>query len=220
MTTTSRFCCISSRSCRNHSRIRRLTRLRTTAFPTRRLTAIPSRVRPSPPCSTRSLTRIIKLPTRIRRPYRRTYANSSDRTRRSARSNGPVWIPTATSMLLSQQAAGAPYRAAASRWRDPLDSSSDSETRVHAADELDSADMCASSLLPFGESCIRTPAEHSKVATPLYRVNASRASLVGLLHALIPWHTIHPDHGRICSGERSTVAAHPVQPLSPRYRQA
>lgn len=75
---------------RNHSRIRRFTRLRTTAPPTFRLTVIPSlREAPSVP-EDRRATRRTKVGSATRRPSRPTLLYSLDLSSRSPRRNGPV----------------------------------------------------------------------------------------------------------------------------------
>jgi hypothetical protein len=80
----------SGRALRNHSRTRRLMRLRTTAPPTLRLTVIPSLCSliswPLGPGATRST----KPGPTARRPSRPTRPNSEDRRSRSSRRSRPV----------------------------------------------------------------------------------------------------------------------------------
>ena len=78
------------RAPRNHSRTCRLTRLRTTAEPTFRLTVMPSRCRESSSLLERGATRSTKAGSTTRRPSRLTRPNSLDRSSRSARRNCPV----------------------------------------------------------------------------------------------------------------------------------
>jgi len=76
MITISRFDLIRGLSCRNHSRIRRFTRFRVVAFPTRRLTVTPRRTRFFPASASRGATSTTKLLARVASPCRATYRNS------------------------------------------------------------------------------------------------------------------------------------------------
>src|SRR5215831_15516347 len=93
ITTTSRES-QSVRALRNHSRTRRLTRLRATAFPTRRLAVMPRR---DWPLLSRVAVTTTKAPDTARRPRCPTYSYSLDRSRRSDRWKRPVALATATS---------------------------------------------------------------------------------------------------------------------------
>lgn len=76
---------------RNHSRIRRLTRLRTTARPTFRLTVIPRRLPGvSAGAAPRSQTSTTKAVLAARRPRRVTCSNSTERRSRSVCRKQPV----------------------------------------------------------------------------------------------------------------------------------
>jgi hypothetical protein len=91
LTTKSMRSRISPRVVRNHSRTARLTRFRTTAFPTLRLTLIPRR-RPLAP----SATQRIKAVDAARLPHCRTCRYSLGKRIRSARPKRPVARLTAT----------------------------------------------------------------------------------------------------------------------------
>jgi hypothetical protein len=147
--------------------------LRTTAFPTCRLTVIPSRTRAPGSRSPRPATSTAKLSLSTRRPCRATCRNSSGRRRRSPRPKAPVELPTATSTRGSQPGVGVPCYDAASRSRALLVSCSARGSHVHVGNARDSADRFASSTTPFGDFCFGTADEQVKVAAPPPLVNVS-----------------------------------------------
>lgn len=117
ITTRSRSLRRPARSRRNHSRIRRFRRLRTTAFPTRRLTVTPRRgEHPAVPgwSAAAGAATTTKPRTAPRRPCRRTCWNSRERSKRSTRRKTPVRALMATSRVSSLLAASVPWPGAAS----------------------------------------------------------------------------------------------------------
>jgi hypothetical protein len=116
--------------------------LRTTAFPTRRLTVTPSRALP-PAASEAALSKTNPRPDR-RSPRRESAWNSLDRRIRSARGNGPVAGITLVSTASTGRVASDPWRGDASGPPGPRASSSAPETRGPDAAGSGWADTCVS----------------------------------------------------------------------------
>jgi hypothetical protein len=115
--------------------------LRTTAFPTLRLTVRPSRECPG---SLPGQTRTTKAPDAARRPRRVTCWNSRGRSSRSVRAKRPVPPVTPTSTASWPRAASGPWRGVASGLRDRPASSCARGTHGRAGDGCDWAGTCAS----------------------------------------------------------------------------
>lgn len=132
------------RCCRNHSRRRRFTRLRTTAPPTRRLTVSPRRGVPVGSPLRWSATRSTTDRDAIRVPSRAILRKSFDDRRRSLRRKR--WLPPAaiTSTASRPPDACGPLPVAGQAPCARPASSCGTGTRASAAGGSDSADRCAS----------------------------------------------------------------------------
>ena len=154
ITTTSHDRPQSARARRNHSRIRRFTRFRATAFPTRRLAVMPSREGRSAPRMDVTMTKALDT---ARRPCCATCSYSLDRSRRSVRRKRPVATATATSRGSRRRSACGPWRGAASARSVPRACSSACESRVLASDGSGSAGTSASCAIQVATHHRRAP---------------------------------------------------------------
>jgi len=132
---------------RNHSRIPRLTRFRTTALPTFLLTVIPSRQ----PVSPRAI-KMTKQFEETRRPWRPISRYSLETRIRSARPKRPVPVSTSTWTESRLRDAFGSLSAGASGLLAPHGSSCERENHGRACGEFGWADRSASSRTAFRAS--------------------------------------------------------------------
>jgi hypothetical protein len=174
ITTRSRSASKLSLLWRNHSRIQRFTRFRSTAPPTRRLAVMPS-LGPLEAISTRAATSTTKSRDAARRPSAAKCRKSRASRRRSARRKRAIAGDTPTWRGLRRRGAFAPWFAGASAPRGHPSSSTGRETHVRGADESGSAGRYV--------SWRSLPDERGKVAT---RQASCQPGFKGQAAALVP----------------------------------